>query len=136
MPSQISTRNRQVLIGTGTLCPSAAFTVRLQGRVGIWMTWRPKARAYVCAGIIALTCLACSPVEPPASPNTDPRQTTGAAGATESPVPAAPSKQQTAAARRGNIAESVAANGRVGGVDEVPLSLTVASRVPSRTVMY
>jgi multidrug efflux pump subunit AcrA (membrane-fusion protein) len=73
--------------------------------------------------------MACSPAEPPAAQNTEPAQTAGAASVTESPVPAAQTKQQTAAVRRGNIAETVAANGRVGGVDEVPLSLTVASRV-------
>ena len=100
--------------------------MRRQRKVGSWMTRKLKGRAYLCAGLIALTCLSCLPAEPPASPGTGPAQTTGTASVAEN---SAQTKQQTAAVRRGNIAESVAANGRVGGVDEVPLSLTVASRV-------
>lgn len=93
------------------------------------MTRKLTARAYLCAGLIALTCMACSMAEPPASPGTESAQAAGVASVTETPGSSAQTSQQTAAVRRGPIAESVAANGRVGGVDEVPLSLTVASRV-------
>ena len=93
------------------------------------MTRKMKARAFLCAGFIVLTSISCTAPEPAASPKSEAAQASGAATATDSSVPSPQSKQQIAAVRRGTVAESVAASGRVGGVDEVPLSLTVASRV-------
>lgn len=94
------------------------------------MTRKLKGRAVLCAGLIALTCMSCTPAESPASP------TAGSTQASETPSVADSStgqssqaKQQTATVRRGSIAESVVASGRVGGVDELPLSLPVASRI-------
>jgi RND family efflux transporter MFP subunit len=93
------------------------------------MTRKLKGRAFLCAGLI-LACISCTPPESSVSPSPGATQASESAGAVDSGSGAASqTKQQTATVRLGAIAESVAASGRVGGLDEVPLSLPIASRV-------
>jgi len=94
------------------------------------LTWRVS----VCAGLIGLLSLSCTASGPPSTPDSDATQTTETAGATDSTGPS-PQAKQTAAVLRGAIADSIVAAGRVGGVDEVPLTMSVASRATNVSVI-
>jgi multidrug efflux pump subunit AcrA (membrane-fusion protein) len=93
------------------------------------LTWR----VIVCAGLIGLLSLSCTASEPPATPGSEPAPTTDTSGATDS-TGSSPQAKQTAVVRRGAIADSILAAGRVGGVDEAPLTMAVASRATNVAV--
>lgn len=98
------------------------------------MTRKLKAQAFLCAGLIALTTLSCTAPEAPLPPQASASPTTEVVGSPDAGGAAAQGKVQTATVRRGSIVETVAAIGRVGGLDEVPLMMSVASRVLSVNV--
>ncbi|MGE3272556.1 MAG: efflux RND transporter periplasmic adaptor subunit [Chloroflexota bacterium] len=93
------------------------------------LTWR----VFVCASLIGLTSLSCTAPEPPPTPDAEATQSTDIPGGADA-TGASPQAKQTVAVRRGAIADSVIAAGRVGGVDEVPLTMSVASRATNVAV--